>query len=110
MLYNGEIHTLIENTRFCKDKVFMRCPNCQTENPDQAKFCLECGNRLVICPHCGTINLPFAKFCIECGTALQTRTTKVEETIPIPTIKHIPLDKHNHHAQGEMDAERLLPP
>lgn len=48
----------------------MRCPNCQTINPTNAKFCLECGNRLVVCPNCGTINLPIAKFCIECGTAL----------------------------------------
>src|SRR5450631_2766700 len=49
----------------------MRCPNCQTLNPANAKFCLECGNRLVVCPTCGTVNLPIAKFCIECGTALQ---------------------------------------
>lgn len=48
----------------------MRCPNCQTLNPPNAKFCLECGNRLVVCPNCGTVNLPFAKFCIECGTLL----------------------------------------
>ncbi len=48
----------------------MRCPNCQTLNPPNAKFCLECGNRLVVCSNCGTINLPFAKFCIECGTPL----------------------------------------
>ncbi|MBO0792731.1 MAG: AAA family ATPase, partial [Ktedonobacteraceae bacterium] len=49
----------------------MRCPNCQTVNPANAKFCLECGNRLVVCPNCATINLPMAKFCIECGTPLQ---------------------------------------
>ncbi len=48
----------------------MRCPNCQTINPPAAKFCLECGKRLVICPNCGTVNVPLAKFCIECGTAL----------------------------------------
>ncbi len=48
----------------------MRCPNCQTLNPPNAKFCLECGNRLIVCPNCGTVNLPTAKFCIECGTLL----------------------------------------
>src|SRR5579859_6594920 len=48
----------------------MRCPNCQTLNPPNAKFCLECGNRLVVCSNCGTLNLPFAKFCIECGAPL----------------------------------------
>ncbi|MDQ2904427.1 MAG: AAA family ATPase [Chloroflexota bacterium] len=52
----------------------MRCPNCQTINPPHAKFCLECGNRLVVCPNCGTINVPAAKFCIECGTPLVSRT------------------------------------
>ncbi len=50
----------------------MRCPNCQTINPVGAKFCLECGNRLLVCPNCGTINLPRAKFCMECGTPLTT--------------------------------------
>src|SRR5579864_2822673 len=51
-------------------RIDMRCPNCQTINPPAAKFCLECGKRLVICPNCGTVNVPLAKFCIECGTAL----------------------------------------
>ncbi len=51
----------------------MRCPNCQTVNPINAKYCLECGNRLLLCPQCGTINLPFAKFCIECGTPLHAQ-------------------------------------
>jgi predicted ATPase/class 3 adenylate cyclase len=52
----------------------MRCPNCQTVNPVGAKFCLECGNRLVVCPNCGTINLPMAKFCMECGIPLAARS------------------------------------
>jgi predicted ATPase/class 3 adenylate cyclase len=52
---------------------YMRCPYCQTVNPPTAKFCLECGRRLVVCPNCGTVNPPAAKFCIECGTALQAR-------------------------------------
>src|SRR5437588_12314223 len=60
---------------------FMRCPNCKTLNPPNAKFCLECGNRLVVCPNCGTVNLPVAKFCIECGTPLMP---KGESTSPLP--------------------------
>src|SRR6185312_13574265 len=59
----------------------MRCPNCQTLNPSNAKFCLECGNRLVVCPNCGTVNLPRAKFCIECGTPLIQRG---DSTSPLP--------------------------
>jgi predicted ATPase/class 3 adenylate cyclase len=60
----------------------MRCPNCQTVNPLNAKYCLECGNRLVVCPTCGTINLPIAKFCIECGTPLANSLTILPSHTP----------------------------
>ncbi len=65
----------------------MRCPNCQTENAPTAKFCVECGNRLVVCPNCGTINLPTAKFCLECGTPLTPITTPVSENSPLQPVK-----------------------
>ena len=55
----------------------MRCPNCQTLNPPNAKFCLECGYRLLVCPNCGTVNPPAAKFCIECGLPLPSITERV---------------------------------
>ena len=46
----------------------MQCPQCQAENPDQAKFCLECGAKLqAVCPECGAALPPAAKFCFECG-------------------------------------------
>ncbi|MBI3760286.1 MAG: AAA family ATPase, partial [Chloroflexi bacterium] len=49
----------------------MKCPNCQTTNPDGAKFCLNCGNALSLaCPSCGTPYAPGAKFCHNCGHAL----------------------------------------
>src|SRR5579863_9034586 len=67
----------------------MRCPTCQTVNPLNAKFCLECGNRLLLCPNCGTVNLPVAKFCIECGTVLQSKS---ETTTP--TSQHTSSDGH----------------
>lgn len=63
----------------------MRCPYCQTINPPNAKFCLECGKRFNICPNCGTVNLPVAKFCIECGTALQPTETN-KPTTPQPAL------------------------
>ena len=32
----------------------MKCPACQTENPDDKKYCRECGADLVLnCPKCG---------------------------------------------------------
>jgi class 3 adenylate cyclase/tetratricopeptide (TPR) repeat protein len=46
----------------------MKCPKCQFENPDSAKFCNECGNRLEThCPECGKVNPLGSKFCNECG-------------------------------------------
>ena len=46
----------------------MQCPACRHENPAQAKFCLECGARLVVsCANCRTELPPSAKFCLECG-------------------------------------------
>src|SRR5262245_43723249 len=46
----------------------MLCPSCRHENPDRAKFCLECGSRLAsACPQCGTELPAGAKFCLECG-------------------------------------------
>src|SRR2546428_6615773 len=91
MLYNdrecpGDI---LYERAFRGFKVIMRCPNCQTINPPGAKFCLECGNRLVVCPNCGTANPPAAKFCIECGIPLAPRG---ESTVPLPGIPATPAD------------------
>jgi class 3 adenylate cyclase/tetratricopeptide (TPR) repeat protein len=50
----------------------MRCPKCQFENRDAAKFCGECGHRFEItCPECGTDNRVGNKFCDECGSNLR---------------------------------------
>lgn len=49
----------------------MQCPSCQFENPATAKFCQECGSKLIIiCPNCQAELPPTAKFCSECGTPL----------------------------------------
>ena len=46
----------------------MKCPKCQTENPEERKFCRECGEKLgLVCPQCRFENLPEDKFCGECG-------------------------------------------
>jgi len=49
----------------------MKCPKCQTEILEGAKFCSECGSKLEIsCSECGKINPLRSKFCIECGHSL----------------------------------------
>jgi len=49
----------------------MQCHRCQRENPSPAKFCLECGARLVlICSNCATELPAEAKYCFNCGQAV----------------------------------------
>jgi class 3 adenylate cyclase/tetratricopeptide (TPR) repeat protein len=62
----------------------MQCPRCQTENPPQAKFCLECATPLLRhCVNCG-IQLPVAaKFCPECARPVTApATTQSRFTTP----------------------------
>ena len=47
------------------------CTSCGAENPDDVKFCGECGSPLaLVCHACGAANVAGRKFCGECGTAL----------------------------------------
>ena len=49
----------------------MKCPKCQLENPEGAKFCIECGDPMEFhCPKCGVITPSTGKFCLECGHKL----------------------------------------
>ncbi|MDX1690733.1 MAG: adenylate/guanylate cyclase domain-containing protein [Acidimicrobiia bacterium] len=49
----------------------MTCPNCSTENPGSAKFCMACGAALaVVCASCSTELPADASFCFNCGTAV----------------------------------------
>lgn len=42
----------------------MQCARCQTDNPPQARFCLECASPLArSCKNCGTQLPPTAQFC-----------------------------------------------
>jgi class 3 adenylate cyclase len=51
----------------------MICHNCQMANPENARFCFNCGNAfapMASCPNCGAAVLPGARFCHNCGYAL----------------------------------------
>ncbi|MGD9031130.1 MAG: adenylate/guanylate cyclase domain-containing protein [Desulfobacteraceae bacterium] len=64
----------------------MKCPKCQHENPDDAKFCNECATKLeLVCPECGKVNPPGSKFCNECAHGLSTPSAE-------PTPKDLSLD------------------
>jgi class 3 adenylate cyclase/tetratricopeptide (TPR) repeat protein len=61
----------------------MKCQNCSTKNPENAKFCMNCGQAFTLtCPNCGTALPSAAKFCFNCGhhlDAAQDQEGKAEE-------------------------------
>src|ERR1700693_2096605 len=61
----------------------MQCTKCGTTNPGGAKFCEECGARLMLsCPGCGTSVPAGKKFCSECGTALTAQPLIPQSQVP----------------------------
>ena len=64
----------------------MKCPKCQRDNPEDALFCNECGQKLeTLCPKCGRGNPPDSKFCNKCGHNLTTPSE--------PTPKELSFDE-----------------
>lgn len=49
----------------------MKCENCQTENNENRKYCLECGHRMGWQCICTFLNEPEAKYCGNCGMQKQ---------------------------------------
>ena len=61
----------------------MKCPKCQKENREEAQFCLECGERLVLmCHRCDNILLLTAKFCDKCGQKYKEYEESVRDIWP----------------------------
>ena len=65
------------------------CNNCRRSNPDDAMFCIYCGNRLMqkkdnhnICLHCGNLLSDDAKFCSTCGNLVEQRKYSEFQQIP----------------------------
>jgi hypothetical protein len=56
----------------------MQCPKCQSENREEAKFCLKCGNPLEL--RCGN---PLE---LRCGNPLELRCPNYQTTLPVGAI------------------------
>ena len=68
----------------------MKCPRCQAENDDGARFCENCGARLeATCPSCGTPVTPGRKFCRSCGAALTIEPAGRFASPGVYTPKHL---------------------
>lgn len=52
----------------------MKCNNCNTENPQNAKYCCGCGHilpQVIKCKKCGFLNPKESIYCTECGEKIQ---------------------------------------
>ncbi|MBW2498960.1 MAG: AAA family ATPase [Deltaproteobacteria bacterium] len=77
----------------------MKCPNCNNDCRDSAKFCDECGTSLaVVCGSCGTPLKPTAKFCSECGTT--TRSGQSSEAMEETSAPRRPPDQDRLEEAG----------
>src|SRR5205809_2204073 len=88
----------------CLRRGRMHCPSCGSGNPEEARFCIECGvplqNR---CASCGLENLPRAKFCAACGTPLTVQP-------PVPQTPDSRLQTLDSLRPQTLDSLRLQTP
>ncbi len=69
----------------------MICSSCQAKNPDQAKFCMQCGATLAnTCPQCNTELPAEARFCFRCGHQIGGASTPPVADPPVPVAPPAP--------------------
>ena len=60
----------------------MKCPHCQFDNKEEAKFCKKCGTKLELaCPSCGHPYEEDSLFCEQCGQRLE-KVVAEEREVP----------------------------
>lgn len=61
----------------------MRCAKCGTDNPERARFCVECAAPFALrCSSCGVENPPTAKFCLNCAKPLIALAPESKRSVP----------------------------
>src|SRR5579863_1859465 len=59
----------------------MHCSKCGAENPERAKFCVECASPFTRrCPSCSAENPATAKFCLECSKPLVSAASETRRS------------------------------
>ncbi len=82
------------------------CAHCGTKNEASRRFCLECGQRLVIeCAVCGVTNPAGAKFCGDCGNRLGATGTA---DISGEDAMAVPATSRTSAGDGSVDELRLV--
>jgi class 3 adenylate cyclase/tetratricopeptide (TPR) repeat protein len=85
----------------------MKCPECQFDNREEAKFCSECGFKFVLsCPDCGNSIRASSKFCDECGCALEPPLETFDDVSEIEGLPIQPAAKINTEDVAPIVGER----
>lgn len=76
----------------------MKCPNCNREIPDEAKFCLHCGGKIVgdstiECPNCHHQIPEDSKFCPDCGGKIEVPSQDIISALC--TVENVKLGETN---------------
>ena len=73
----------------------MNCASCGHDNPDSARFCLECGTPFALrCAGCGAELPGGAKFCLECGAAVVGAASERAAVAPARHSPRAPTSRH----------------
>src|SRR5688572_21597506 len=81
------------------------CPRCRHDNPEGAKFCMECAAPLrQTCAGCNSELPPGAKFCPECARPVGTPRTPAPTTPDTYTPRH--LAERILDSRGALEGER----
>ena len=93
----------------------MSCAQCQTANPEGAKFCMSCGSALAAsCPECGTELPSEARFCLNCGHQLgqaseaASARAQLEQYIPRELLEKLEAARSSGGIQGERRVVTML--
>ncbi len=85
------------------------CPECQFENPNNHKFCQNCGTSLSqrVCPECGVDVATNAEKCHECGAVCGTVRTALIKNNSLPAQK---LERESQQLENPEEKESPTAP
>ncbi|MGN0015756.1 MAG: zinc-ribbon domain-containing protein [Candidatus Avelusimicrobium sp.] len=87
----------------------MKCTNCQTQLPENAKFCPSCGAPApTVCPVCKKEIATQAKFCHHCGAALQPQQSIDIAQVEKQEEKSSSFEKHLTDLNAAGNYEEIL--
>src|SRR6266849_10530002 len=71
----------------------MKCPRCEAENREGARFCRECGALFAaVCSSCGAKGEAGSKFCDNCGTPLAAAPPPAPEPLHLVRAEPAPAE------------------